>query len=106
MAGVYRKTGFGDAVPWRHYIAYLGDAPVGTSTIFAAGGVAGVYFVMTVPEARRQGIGAAVTRFGLVEARELGCRVGVLQSSAAGRSVYEGLGFRQHCTFELYELPS
>lgn len=106
VASIYRKTGFGDTVPWRHYIAYLDDAPVGTSTIFAVDGVAGVYFVMTVPEARRQGIGAAVTRFGLEEARKLGCHVGVLQSSPAGRSVYERLGFRQHCTFELYELPS
>lgn len=105
VASVYRKTGFGDAVPWRHYIAYLDDAPVGTSTIFTADGVAGVYFVMTVPEARRKGIGAAVTRFGLAEARALGSRIGVLQSSAAGRPVYERLGFRQYCTFNVYELP-
>jgi GNAT superfamily N-acetyltransferase len=58
---------------------------------------------MTIPEARRRGIGAAITLAGLQEARDSGYRTGVLGSSAAGRSVYAGLGFREFCTIDLYE---
>jgi GNAT superfamily N-acetyltransferase len=105
VASVYREAGFGDAGPWRHYLAHLDGTPVATATIFTTADIAGVYFVMTVPEARRQGIGAAITRHGLLDAREHGHRLGVLQSSDPGRPVYEALGFRQYCTFELYEAP-
>src|SRR5689334_15856528 len=59
VASVYRKLGYDD--PWRHYVAKVDGVPVGTITVYLAAGVAGVYFVMTVPEARRRGIGAALT---------------------------------------------
>jgi GNAT superfamily N-acetyltransferase len=74
---------------------------VATTTVYLAAGVAGVYFVMTVPEARRRGIGAAIT-YGALRAAE-GVEYGVLGASAAGRPVYAGLGFREYCTIELYE---
>jgi GNAT superfamily N-acetyltransferase len=104
---VYRRLGLGD--PWRHYLGRLDGKPVATTTIYLAAGVAGVYFVMTVPEARRRGIGAAITRAALQDARDTGhtgstgVRYGVLGSSPAGRSVYAGLGFREYCTIDLYE---
>jgi GNAT superfamily N-acetyltransferase len=101
VADIYRQEGLED--PWRHYLAYLDDEPVATATIYLGAGVAGVYFVMTIPEARRRGIGAAITLAGLQEARDSGYRTGVLGSSAAGRSVYAGLGFREFCTIDLYE---
>jgi GNAT superfamily N-acetyltransferase len=101
VAEIFRREGFAD--PWRHYLAYLDDHPVATTTIYLGAGVAGVYFVMTVPERRRRGIGAAITRAALREARDSGFSYGVLGSSAAGRSVYAGLGFREYCTIDLYE---
>lgn len=110
VASVYRKLGYGD--PWQHYIGLLDGTPVATATVFLGAGVAGVYFVMTVPQARRRGIGAAITHgalraagAGLDAAPAVGPGVeyAVLGSSAAGRSVYEGLGFREYCTIELYE---
>ncbi len=69
---------------------------------YLGAGVAGVYFVMTVPEARRRGIGAAITYAVLREAEAV-AEYGVLGSSPAGRSVYARLGFREYCTIELYE---
>ena len=101
MGEVYRREGLAD--PWRHYLGWLDDEAVATASIYLGAGVAGVYFVMTVPEARRRGIGAAITRAALQEARATGVQYGVLESSPAGRSVYAGLGFREYCTIDLYE---
>ncbi|ADB34395.1 GCN5-related N-acetyltransferase [Kribbella flavida DSM 17836] len=100
VASVYRHEGFDD--PWRHYLGTLDGVPVATATVFLTPGVAGVYFVMTVPEARRQGIGAAITRYAVRAAADV-AQYAVLGSSPAGRSVYESLGFRQYCTIDLYE---
>lgn len=98
VASTYRKLGYAD--PWRHYLGLLDGTPVATATVFLGAGVAGLYFVMTVPPARRRGIGAAMT-YGVL--REAGTEYAVLGSSSAGRPVYEALGFREHCTIELYE---
>jgi GNAT superfamily N-acetyltransferase len=100
VASVYRKLGYGD--PWRHYLGLLDGTPVATTTIFLGASVAGVYFVMTVPEARRRGIGAAITYAALRDAGAV-AEYAVLGSSPAGRPVYEALGFREYCTIDLYE---
>ncbi|MET7276946.1 GNAT family N-acetyltransferase [Kribbella sp. NPDC005582] len=96
VASVYRALGYAD--PWRHYLATLNGTPVGTITTYRAASVTGVYFVMTVPEARRRGIGAALTHTALTQADT---EYAVLTSSSAGQSVYSSLGFHQHCTIDL-----
>jgi GNAT superfamily N-acetyltransferase len=103
VGSVYAAIGLGDVVPWRHFLARLDGRPVATSSLFLRAGVGGVYFVFTVPEARRRGIGAAVTLAALHEARTLGCRLAVLGSSAMGRSVYRRLGFDERCRIGVYE---
>lgn len=106
VAATYRVLGYdAEDGPWLHYLARLDGKPVGTSTVFLGAGVAGVYFVMTVPEARGRGIGAASALAGLLDARELGYRIGILTSSAMGHAVYTRLGFRDYCTIELYASP-
>jgi GNAT superfamily N-acetyltransferase len=103
VSEMYRRLGLGDHWPWRHYLGRLGGEPVATSTLFMDASAAGVYFVFTVEEARRRGIGAAMTLTPLLEARETGYRVGVLGSSNMGYPVYRRLGFREYCEIRIYE---
>jgi GNAT superfamily N-acetyltransferase len=100
---MYRRIGLSDDVPWRHHLGRPGGAPVATSTLFVGAGVAGIFFVSTVEQAWRRGIGAALTLAPLQEAWEIGYRFGVLGASEMGYSVYRRLGFREYCRIGLYE---
>jgi GNAT superfamily N-acetyltransferase len=108
VGAMYERVGCDDETPWRHYLGLLDNAPVATSTLFLGAGVAGIYFVSVHPDARRRGVGAALTLAPLLAARELGYRVGVLGASALGEPVYRRLGFTTYCQIALYEwsLPS
>lgn len=102
VGAMYGRMGFGDGTPWRHYLARLDGLPVATASLFLGAGAAGIYFVFTRAEARRTGIGSAVTLAALREARALGFRVAVLGSSRLGEGVYRRLGFRECCRIDLY----
>jgi ribosomal protein S18 acetylase RimI-like enzyme len=80
--------------PYRSFVAYLNGQSVGASTAFTSHGVIGLYCVGVNPEARRQGIGQAVTMAAVQEGKRRGCRVAVLEASALGESVYRRLGFQ------------
>jgi len=86
----------------QRYIGYLEDVPVATSALVLDAGVAGIYAVATLPEARQKGIGRMMTMMPLLEARDMGYRIGILQSSPAGYSVYQKLGFQELWKYSLY----
>ncbi len=85
-----------------YYLGLLDGRPVATSLLYLGGGVAGIYNVATIPEARRQGIGSALTLASLLDARAWGYRIGILQSTAMGLDLYRRLGFKEYCTFRAY----
>ena len=84
------------------YIGFLHGTPVATSALVLDSGVAGIYAVATIPEARRKGIGKIMTVMPLLEARQIGYRVGILQASSMGYSIYKKIGFKDVCKFRLY----
>jgi len=91
-----------DPVTTRAYLARLNGKPVATSLLQLGGGVAGIYGVATIPDARRKGIGARVTLYPLLEARAMGYMAGILQASEMGFSVYRSLGFVEYCKISSY----
>ena len=87
---------------FRTYLALLNGKPVGTSQLFLSEGVAGIYNVTCLPEERGQGIGSAITLAPLLEARQMGYRIGILQASKRGYSVYRRLGFQDLGNLSVY----
>lgn len=83
-----------ERVPWKPYVGRLNGKPVASNMLFCGAGVASVFGVATAPEARGQGIGAAITLIAYDEARQLGYRYGVLFATDLGAPVYRRIGFK------------
>jgi ribosomal protein S18 acetylase RimI-like enzyme len=85
--------GFG-RTPWKLYVGRLLGKAVASNLIFCGAGVAGVYAVGVLPEARGRGVGAAVTLGPLLDARQCGYRHAVLYASEMAVGVYRRIGFQ------------
>ena len=84
--------------------AFVDGKMVASWAAFLSDKIAGIYWVATLPEYRKKGIGLQVTLAPLLHAREKGCALAVLQATTAGESVYKKLGFREHCRLGRYLL--
>jgi ribosomal protein S18 acetylase RimI-like enzyme len=76
------------------YVGYVEGVPVATAEATVAEGTAGLYNISTRPSHRGRGIGSMMTWRPLLDARERGCDLGVLQAAPEGVSIYRRLGFR------------
>jgi len=95
-ASVELFAGLGFDLPLRSYLGWVDGKPTAVSQLFLGAGVAGIYCLATVPEARAKGFGGALTLAPLLEARSMGYRICILQSSDMGKSVYRRLGFQEY----------
>lgn len=99
---VEASLGLGQPGHRRMYVGYLGETPVGTALLFLGADVAGLYSVATVPEARRRGIGQAMTLQPLLDVRAMGYQIGTLNASEMGFGIYARLGFQEYCRLGRY----
>lgn len=78
----------------RSVVAYLDGRPVAAAQTVLSHGLAGVYWVGTVADARGRGLGEAVTRAVTNLAFELGAPANSLQASKMGEPIYRRMGYR------------
>ena len=90
----------------RRFIAWLDGRPVATSRMSMAGGAAGLYTVVTMPEARGRGIGRAMTLRAMHAGREAGMRIGTLQATDMGIRIYRRLGFEELFRYRMMVRPA
>jgi GNAT superfamily N-acetyltransferase len=102
---VYAGAGFGNGLPWHHFIGWLRGAPVAIASLLYHAGVAGIYGVTTIPEARRQGVGAAMTLHVLRYARANGYRIAILSPTSMSEAIYRRIGFNDYCKLHHYGSP-
>jgi GNAT superfamily N-acetyltransferase len=88
------------------FVGSLEGRPVGTSLAIRSADSSGVYNVAVVPEARRRGVGAALTWASVGAGRAWGCEPIVLQSSEMALPMYEAMGFRTVASYAVFREPS
>jgi ribosomal protein S18 acetylase RimI-like enzyme len=93
MADLFRPIATRPVSPVRLFLARLDGRAVATALGAVSGETVGIYNVATLPEARGRGIGGAVTLAAILDARDRGVRLAVLESSGMGLPVYQRLGF-------------
>jgi GNAT superfamily N-acetyltransferase len=91
---------------WTHFVGDLDGTPVATTSLLDCGELAGIYHVVTLPQARGRGIGRAMTIAALQYAKTRGATHAALQASKMGFSVYRAIGFEPHCDLTLYDWRS
>jgi ribosomal protein S18 acetylase RimI-like enzyme len=90
----------------RVWLAWKEAKPVAKVVLNLTGPVAGIYGVATRPEARGLGLARNMTLMACKAARESGCRLCVLHSTAMAVNLYQKIGFRdQNAAFRLFCLP-
>jgi ribosomal protein S18 acetylase RimI-like enzyme len=87
---------------WRAYAGYVDGRPVAASQLFVTEDAAGVYYVATLPEARRKSYGEAMTRHAIAQGAAAGCAVATLQASPMGLPIYGRMGFRHVGYYRTY----
>nr|BBH88930.1 hypothetical protein KTC_36810 [Thermosporothrix sp. COM3] len=88
---------------WHHYIGYQHGEPVAITSLLLHAGLAGIFGVATLPEARRQGIATAMVRHALHEAHRFGYQHAVLSPTSMSEKIYRRLGFRDYSTISIWK---
>lgn len=87
----------------RLYLASVDGDPVAISRLFGFAGVAGIWNVATLPEARGHGYGSMMTLTVAQAGLALGYHYGVLLASPIGVGLYRRLGFEEIYHINVYK---
>ena len=88
------------------FIAYLDDEPVSIAMTIVSHGIAGIYWVGSLEQARGKGLGRAVTTAATKAGFELGADVASLQASPMGKPIYEAMGYETVFDYRLFMSPA
>jgi predicted acetyltransferase len=69
-------------------------------------GVAGIYWVGSLEQARGKGLGRAVTAAATNAGFELGAEIASLQASPMGKPIYEAMGYETVFDYRLFMSPA
>lgn len=87
---------------WHAFVVYEHEQPVSAAALLFSHGIAGVYWVATVEEARGRGHAERVMRHIGAHAFDHGARCVVLQASPFGEPIYRKLGYREITRYPWY----
>lgn len=104
-----RRAWFEFAVAHRECRSFVAqdddESIVGTGVVTINGPVAWIGTIWVATAARGRGLGRALTEAPIDEAEAAGCRTLVLVATAAGRPLYERLGFTVQTWYRTMEAP-
>lgn len=86
-------------------VAYGDSEPLAIAMTIVSHGVAGIYWVGVVPEARGSGLGRTVTAAAVDAGLRLGAGRASLQASKMGEPIYASMGFRRTVDYALLLSP-
>lgn len=87
------------------FLAYLDGAPAAIGMTIVSRGVAGIYFVGSVEEARGRGLGRALTTAATNAGFDQGAEVASLQASSMGEPIYRAMGYETIYSYRLLLSP-
>ena len=90
----------------KFYIGIYNEKYVSALLQYLIPQIAGLHAVSTLPDYRNNNLALTMSNRALLDARDLGCKYGVLQASSMGQYVYEKLGFKKYCDVITYSLTS
>lgn len=88
------------------FLALLDDEPVGIAMTMVSHGVAGIYWVGSLEQARGKGVGRAVTVAATNAGFDLGADVASLQASPMGKPIYLELGYETAFEYQMFMSPT
>lgn len=75
------------------FLARVDDQPAGIAMTIVSHGVAGIYWVGAIAQARGRGLGRTMTAASVEAGFDMGARVASLQASPMGEPIYRAMGF-------------
>jgi len=88
------------------FIALLDGEPVSIAMTIVSHGVAGIYWVGSLEQARGKGLGRAVTVAATNAGFDLGGEIASLQASPMGKPIYLNLGYETALEYQLMMSPA
>jgi ribosomal protein S18 acetylase RimI-like enzyme len=116
MGAAYESLGFPAHIPPRvfghaetlmaphiaAFLAFAGGEPAAGAMTIVTHGVAGIYWVGTLPAARGRGLAELCTRAAGNAGFDLGARIASLQASPMGEPVYRRMGYVEVTRYPLF----